>query len=374
MDEVEIKIPEKTQARHSKRFGILILVVSFVFAAVMIVWALSISEEISRQSTKSEEAENVVCKEDKESPHIIMVGDVEATITEGDKYEDKGASASDNCTEDIEVRTTSNVKNDKAGEYLVTYEAEDKTGNKSSLSRKVIVKKKPEEKKKEEKKKSSNAAIPTTNLKGSKIVYLTFDDGPGPYTADLLNVLKKYNVKATFFVTCNDGNKYASMIKREHEEGHTVALHTCSHNYSQVYKSESAYFDDLNKISDIVKKQTGGYESKLVRFPGGSSNTVSRKYNKGIMTRLSKSLAEKGYVYFDWNVSSGDAGGTTTTDGVYNNVVRNLKSGASVVLQHDIKKYSVYAVERIIQFGLKYGFTFRALDASSPGMHHRINN
>ncbi len=372
MDEVEINIPENTHARHSKRFGVFVLVVSFVFTAIMVAWALNISEEVSNRSVKSEEAENIACKEDKESPSIIMVGEVEITINEGDKYEDKGASASDNCTKNIEVSTVNNYK-DKAGEYLITYEAMDEAGNKSSLSRKVTVKKKPEEKK-EEKKNTKPAPIPTTNLKGAKIVYLTFDDGPGPYTADLLNVLKKYNVKATFFVTCNDNNKYANLIKREYEEGHTVALHTCTHNYGQVYQSEDAYFSDLDRISNIVKEQTGGYESKLVRFPGGSSNTVSKKYNKGIMTRLSKNLAEKGYTYFDWNVSSGDAGGTTTTDGVYNNVVRNLKSGASVVLQHDVKKYSVYAVERIIQFGLKYGFTFRALDASSPGMHHRINN
>ena len=77
-----------------------------------------------------------------------------------------------------------------------------------------------------------------------------------------------------------------------------------------------------------------------------------------------------GYYYFDWNVSSGDAGGTTTADGVYNNVVNSLKPGTSVVLQHDIKKYSVEAVERIIQYGLENGYTFERLTTSSPKIRH----
>ena len=114
----------------------------------------------------------------------------------------------------------------------------------------------------------------------------------------------------------------------------------------------------------------------LIRFPGGSSNTVSRKYDGGIhiMSLLTKDVQEKGFVYFDWNISSGDAGGTSSSDGVYNNVISHLKSGSSVVLQHDTKKFSVDAVERIIQYGLNNGYTFKGLDASSPGAHHGVLN
>lgn len=230
-----------------------------------------------------------------------------------------------------------------------------------------------EKQKTEDQTKNSAPVIATPN--GKKTVYLTFDDGPGNYTTQLLNVLKKYNVKATFFVTCKGSD---DLIKREYDEGHTVALHTCSHNYADVYSSDDAYFNDLQKVSDRVKRITG-VETKLVRFPGGSSNTVSAKYSKGIMSRLSNALSERGFVYFDWNVSSGDAGGGATSSGmVYNNVIDGINKKAAgssiVVLQHDVKSYSVNAVESIIQYGLKNGYTFLALNMSSPTMHQHINN
>lgn len=207
---------------------------------------------------------------------------------------------------------------------------------------------------------------------GPKIVYLTFDDGPGPDTERLLDILKKYNVKATFFVTCNRVG-YRNAITRAAKEGHSIGLHTCSHDYARIYASDEAYFADLNDVSNMVKELTGN-ETKLIRFPGGSSNTVSKLYSAGIMSRLVSSVTERGYAYFDWNVSSGDAGNIFDTGTVYNNITRSLRGDYSIVLQHDIKGFSVDAVEAVIQFGQKYGFTFKALDASSPTAHHRINN
>ena len=207
---------------------------------------------------------------------------------------------------------------------------------------------------------------------GAKIVYLTFDDGPGPDTGRLLDVLKKYNVKATFFVTCNRA-QYRNMITRAFNEGHSIGLHSCSHNYASVYANDGAFYGEMQSISDVVKSLTGN-ETKLFRFPGGSSNTVSAKYSKGIMSRVAPEMEKRGYAYFDWNVSSGDAGGATTAGQVYNNVTRALRGDYSIVLQHDIKGFSVDAVEDIIKFGQKYGFTFKALDLSSPTAHHRISN
>ena len=218
----------------------------------------------------------------------------------------------------------------------------------------------------------TSGSTSTQSSAASKIVYLTFDDGPGAYTAKLLDILKKYNVKATFFVTCAGSD---DLIKREYDEGHTVALHTCSHNYAQVYASDDAYFADLTKIQDRVKNITG-YTSWLLRFPGGSSNMVSAKYSYGIMSRLVQSVTWKGFTYFDWNVSSGDAGGATTADAVCRNVIAGFGrfSNGAVVLQHDIKGYSVDAVERIIQYGQANGFVFQPLIASSYAAHHGVNN
>lgn len=201
-----------------------------------------------------------------------------------------------------------------------------------------------------------------------KTIYLTFDDGPNANTEKLLDILKKYNVKATFFVTGQFG--YEHLIKRAYDEGHSIGLHTYSHNY-HVYDSEEAYFDDLKKIDDVVYKAIG-IHSKLIRFPGGSSNTISSDV-LGIMTRLSKMVIDKGYKYFDWNVSSDDTS-NISSEAIANNIINSLGDGYYVVLQHDIKLKSVDAVEKVIEYGLENGYTFAALDMTSPGAHHGINN
>lgn len=204
------------------------------------------------------------------------------------------------------------------------------------------------------------------------VVYLTYDDGPGDYTAALLDVLQKYDVKATFFVT---GRGTDDLIKREYDEGHTVALHTWSHNYAYLYSSVANYYADLQQISDRVKNITGE-ESKLIRFPGGSSNTVSKRYDgrSRIMSTLTRDVEAKGYAYFDWNVDSDDAGRANSADVVYANVINRLKPGANVVLQHDIKPYSVEAVERIIQWCNDNNYVFEQLTKDSPTVHHGVNN
>ena len=206
----------------------------------------------------------------------------------------------------------------------------------------------------------------------AKVVYLTFDDGPGPYTAELLDILKKYNVKATFFVTKAGSD---ALIAREFNEGHTVGLHSYTHDYTYIYASVGNFFEDLYNIQGRVKNITGE-TSTIIRFPGGSSNLVSAKYDGGahIMSTLVPEATARGFTYFDWNVSSGDAGAPISSDQVYENTINNLKPEFSVVLQHDTKDYSVNAVERIINHGLKNGYTFKRLEKDSFSAHHGINN
>ena len=116
------------------------------------------------------------------------------------------------------------------------------------------------------------------NAPNGKSIYLTFDDGPGKYTENLLNILKEYNVKATFFVTDQGLTKgYDQMILRAYQEGHTIGLHSNSHSYS-IYTNEQTYFDDLYAIQAKVERITGA-KSYIIRFPGGSSNTVSESYD-----------------------------------------------------------------------------------------------
>ena len=178
---------------------------------------------------------------------------------------------------------------------------------------------------------------------GDKVVYLTFDDGPGPYTEKLLDILDRYNVKATFFVT-NGKPDYQNLIAQEAQRGHTVAIHSASHDYAKIYQSVDAYFADFDEMNSIITAQTGK-AADLVRFPGGSSNTISKTYCYGIMSQLVCAVEERGFRYCDWNVSSGDAGGTTSTSQVVANVIAGIKdNNVSVVLQHDIKNFSVDAV------------------------------
>lgn len=320
-----------------------------------------------QDSSGNEKKEEIsITKEDKVAPTIKLNGDEKVTLTIGNSYNDLGASATDNCDDKIKIETDNKVDTKKAGTYKVIYTAVDSSNNKSTKERTIIVKEK-----------AANYYVPAkgnknTTISGKKIIYLTFDDGPSDYTAKLLDILKKYNVKVTFFVT---GYGSDALIKREYAEGHTVALHSNTHNYSYVYTSIDNYYKDLYAVRDRVKRITG-YESNIIRFPGGSSNTVSRKYDGGthIMSKLVKDVEAKGFHYFDWNVSSGDAGATTSTDKVYSNVVNHLKSDESVVLQHDTKSYSVNAVERIIKYGIENGYTFKPLNENSFGAHHGVNN
>lgn len=287
------------------------------------------------------------------SPTITLNGKTTIAIKLGESFQEPGFLANDNVDGDItsKVQVNGTVDTSKMGRNTITYTVTDHYGNTTSVDRSVFVYK--------------QQAIENTVNPGNKVVYLTFDDGPSIYTAKLLDILDKYNVKATFFVT-NQAPKYQYMIGEIHRRGHTVALHTYSHDYSQIYSSETAYYDDLEKIHNICVNQTGVAPS-IVRFPGGTSNSVSKKYCSGIMTKLSESLSYHGYLYTDWNVNSQDAGGATTSQQVAKNVINGIKKhSVSNVLQHDIKSYSVDAVDEIIFWGLENGYTFLPMTQSSP--------
>lgn len=203
-----------------------------------------------------------------------------------------------------------------------------------------------------------------------KVIYLTFDDGPERYTRRLLKTLGRYNVKAAFFVT---GRGDSTIITDIANAGHAIGNHTFSHKYTSIYASEEAFFGELHRMEDIIKDKTG-ICTRLMRFPGGSSNTCSR-FNPQIMTRLTAQVEQEGYQYFDWNVDSGDAGRATTPGKVYKNVIAGIKAtNTAVVLQHDNRAHSIITVERILVWGLKNGYTFLKLDESAPTMHHQVNN
>ena len=218
---------------------------------------------------------------------------------------------------------------------------------------------------------SPQSAVPS----GQKVCYLTFDDGPSANTPKILDILNKYGVKATFFVINSADIGY---VKNIYEAGHTVGLHTATHNYSQIYASTDAYFNDLQQISDKVESIIG-IKPTVMRFPGGSSNKVSAKYCGGIMTRLVSLVQERGYSYFDWNVASGDADSNTPSyTYIRNNVLNSAKNkNSACVLMHDssAKTTTVQALPEIIEGLTAMGYRFEALTPETYGYHHRnLNN
>lgn len=305
-------------------------------------------------------------------PELILNGNSDISIPLGSTYTEPGYTATDNYEGDITARVTvsGNVDTAASGKYTLTYSVTDSYNNVTTVTRTVrVYGLEP----------APDLVMPdlplgdgaATVVPNGKVVYLTFDDGPSAHTSRLLDVLDQYGVKATFFVV-NTG--YLYLLPRMVASGHTVAIHCYSHKYDRVYASDEAYFNDLYQMQTIIQSYTG-IAPTLVRFPGGSSNTVSRKHCAGIITRVSQKLDELGYKYFDWNVDSRDASTARSKSEVVNNVIGGIKRrDYSIVLQHDIKGYSVDAVESIIQWGLANGYTFRALDSSSPGCHQHIAN
>ena len=209
----------------------------------------------------------------------------------------------------------------------------------------------------------------------AKTIYLTFDDGPSALTESILNILKEENIPATFFLTSRQIDKYSYLVKRMQEENHTVALHTSTHNYSYIYSQDENYFNDLNQIRNQIYNITG-HKSRIVRLPGGSSNTISRKYNLGIVTRITNKLTENDYYYFDWNIDSNDASGHQTKESIYNNVVHKIHNGTNIVLMHDLidKKTTVEALPDIIKFAKENCYTFAKITKNTRQIHHHINN
>ena len=212
-----------------------------------------------------------------------------------------------------------------------------------------------------------------TLLEGKK-VYLTFDDGPSENTEKILDILSEYDVKATFFVIGRTDDASKDIYQRIRREGHTLAMHSYTHQYQKIYASKNAYRKDLEQLSDLLFDVTGE-KCKFVRFPGGSSNTVSEIPMKEII-RYTNS---EGYIYYDWNVINGDATGRNLTDKqMVNSVVSGVKSYEnSVVLMHDCvgKEQTVKTLPLIIKKLQKMNVNILPInDTTTPVQHIKASD
>lgn len=292
---------------------------------------------------------------DKKAPKIENFEE-KVDLIQGDHFTVQQYKAVDDIDPDPQITVDSSQLNtDVPGNYTVNYTAIDRSGNMKTYKQTINIAEDPDF--------------------GKKVCYLTFDDGPSALTGDILKILKENDAKATFFVTAFNPESYGFM-KDIVDDGHTIALHTYTHDYPTVYSSTEAYFKDLQDISNLVEQQTG-VKADIIRFPGGSSNSISASYCPGIMSTLVQEVQNKGYAYFDWNIDSTDA----SANGVpVEQIVENSTAGIGmddvVILMHDTdaKPTTAQALPQIIAAYRDAGYVFKPLTRRSAPVHHGVVN
>ena len=266
-------------------------------------------------------------------------------IMEGEPHDStfltRGVKYSDNSGEAKLTIDASKVNWNRQGIYEVTYSVNDSAHNVTTVTEQLRV-----------------------VGKNEKIVYLTFDDGPSVCTDQILNILRQERVKATFFVTAQF-TPYLNRMAAIAKDGHEVAIHTYSHNF-KIYKSIDSYFADLNKLNDLIEKYTGK-RSRIMRFPGGSSNSIYRKYNSDpkFMDRLCVALLDSGYQFVDWNLDSGDARGNNIAADRLVRSACGSRHNIQCLLMHDTgaKRTTVTALPQIIRYFKQHGYEFGVLNS-----------
>ena len=201
----------------------------------------------------------------------------------------------------------------------------------------------------------------SANSAPNKTAYLTFDDGPSGNTDIILQTLQEENVKATFFVVGTDDAGNLARMRRIVQEGHTIGMHSYSHSYKKIYASVEAFLKDMYQVFNLIKDTTG-VTPTCFRFPGGSINS----YNKAVYKDIKAEMIRRGFVPYDWNVSSGDASTTKYTPEQLTGYVLNGIGSKSriIVLMHDSssKENTAQAVRQIIIGIWEKGFIFAPLD------------
>ena len=209
-------------------------------------------------------------------------------------------------------------------------------------------------------KESAQSEIKGIYSSNEKQVFLTFDAGPSPLTPLILDILKEEQVPATFFVVGARVDFYPDIAKREYDEGHYIANHGYTHNYSQIYTSEQTVLDEYIKCEQSIKNaiKNQDYNSYFFRYPGGSSGG---KYEK--IKNSSKNVLTKNNITFtNWNCLTGDAEGVNTQEGLIAKLAETKAHRTSlIVLMHDAgdKQLTVDTLRQIIQNFKSEGYKFK---------------
>lgn len=207
------------------------------------------------------------------------------------------------------------------------------------------------------------------DVKESKRVYLTFDDGPSIYTGQILDILAANDVKATFFVIAREDESYWGYYSRILKEGHTLGMHSYTHKYNQVYASLDAFEEDVSSLSQFLYDRTGVYPT-IYRFPGGSSNTVCQVPMEECIAYLN----EQGITYYDWNALNGDAvTNELSADKLIENIMTSVRqNNTSIVLMHDMQSRhtTVESLQKLIDTLKEEGYEILPIDENTPLIQH----
>ncbi len=201
----------------------------------------------------------------------------------------------------------------------------------------------------------------------TKRCYLTFDDGPTKnITPQILDTLRKYNVKATFFQVGSLIKANPDMARRVYEEGHLIANHSQNHEYAELYDSSETFMTEINECYETIKTVTDGEEPfKLVRFPGGGFNSSADRYSS-VKQESKEALKEAGFYFCDWNTLNGDAEGKTKDADELLEYLKDYSEGYDnlVVLMHDAaaKQATANYLASAIEWLISEGYTFHRLD------------
>ena len=196
---------------------------------------------------------------------------------------------------------------------------------------------------------------------GGRMCYLTFDDGPSANTDRILEILDRYGIKATFFVTGASASTAAGKerLRRIADAGHTIGMHSWTHNYYQVYGSVEDFLDEFSRLSELIYQVTEVHPT-VFRFPGGSING----YNRGVYQEIIAEMTRRGFVYYDWNESAGDATSTPrSADLIAQDCLKGIGRGLVIVLAHDnaARTTTVEALPTVIEGYQAAGYTFAGL-------------
>lgn len=286
---------------------------------------------------------------------ILLEGGEELTWTCGVPFTDPGYTAYGREGEDMtdSVTVKGKVRAWRVGSYTLSYRLKDSKGTIARVKRTVKVVK---------------AKLPDTVKQPKKTIYLTFDDGPGPYTEKVLKILDKYGIKATFFIVASR-SRCEEILPKIAAAGHTIGIHAYRHHIPTLYESEESFFSDFLHAQKIVRRYTGSYAT-VARLPGGgkSASFLVGQY-AGRYKTFEKRMHNMGIRYYDWDIQP--ESGFQTTEGTYQSFVYFMKKqkGPTIVLQHDTRYYSVQALEQMIQWGLDHGYTFLPIDQTTPEVH-----